>query len=1617
MNRNSFQVLRGHLFRELTAAALCALVLVQSVQAAAPAWWSTQGVRNSQKVADDYAVLNQGQLKNLIRAAVVEMNVELPGGAGTELNTLLETWRTQKGNADDYAAASVGQLKALAKKVYQRLEAAHVSASAPWSAAISDDDDHAAANIGQAKRVFSFAMPDSLMMAALDSDEDGFSDLDEFWAGSGIHDASSMPNGGYLSNDQGATLNGDDEEGGTPAIEPEFIFYHRAKSDFAQTSAFLQFDTGFPAGTIPRFFATRTQEWSYLGSEEGTASGSHYTSSTDYSESIHTLLTEQYANPVRTGSMIASMIDAGLSNLLGVQYLADEIEGEGGYSRNHTDYSSPLWSTSYSAVQTVSGSFLDDSVVTHLQGTVDGSNESNTLHSFDETWNSSNFQRQVSMMPEWYTTPVTDEFERTATLERAFREYHWEQNGADGSGNTWSSDVNTAYEWKTTLSGEIAVAQVAAALKASLEDKAWPETFENPGFMPSSRCDVSYYGWNMWAEDVEYYVVLEWPENTPESVKEQDHELRKFTWTETYESQDHLVKQSEWRSVSLRPGEQSEAYALSAISVDATRTGSKAIGRPSLGLQAHEVLADGTISPAASGIQASMPSPIIGMTCELRNVHVQADGQIVGDVALMNGTITSSACDTIQGAKGKITKAQLWVNNAEEPQAQINVTATKEENGPRHKPYPYSGSFEQVINNVPLSPGTNVFKVTAEDEVYHMPGYNTWAANVQVNGPEDEEVDPVVFAGVAGVNERFALTVQLPQPWFAWEPDTLTATLDLNGTAHADVELTETEDDNGIFIGTLPDGRAVHLTLGPTAVPDYATRDILQAELVLGEGAGAVTRTLTLGESAADSGLFSGGQSFTSFTAASGGSSGAGGGVGGTPPGAGGATTLPTLQITTGYAFPLQQSNGGELHQYALGLDLPQDVLERSIVKIGERTLKVTHDETSGLNLLEDPNHAGEPLLSTFRAPEDTPGPQPDDKKLYNEMRDRDYLYGFMIGFKAAGVDMISDSLGIIKGAGMYMLRSYAGINVGVKLIWQKLTDSDEVYETEELFIQLGEEQDQVHQDVIALAKFLSNFIEPLLPLGPAQLQLQIDLLTGAWQGNLAAAEKTALNASEAHRKVFSLVSGALAEMKKDYQDGTPGQKGYITGRIVFEAASMVFAYTKLGKLAQLKKAAFLEKILSTRIPGTNMRKAFRPLIVLLKKTGMCFVAGTLVLTLEGLLPIEQVRGGMYVWSRDEESGQMGWKRVLQTFTTHPSVIHHLTYELRGPPESSQQESGPLSPRAASGSRSASVPLAAGESKAASRRLAPQTETLGVTAPHPFFVRNREQPGFIAAEELVPGDELFVSGHHQAVVVTNTAENAPAGETFTTYNFEVEDFHTYFVGRNGVWVHNSGGFNCDELFEIWYLKLKHFEGDHWNAFNNLMVDPPPAWASWPERWRLRGFNEVRLDWFTSPSPGSTPPPWRNALVNRPGASKSADELAKNINAALGFTKKPEGFTAHHILMTVTSESNEYWKRMKKLSEEGQDILRRNGNIDINDASNGTYLPSTGAKAADFSDEVYGPRHMAPGEPNFHTEDYLTAVVAELRKVDGQGRNAVTDKLQEIAARIIERDFPGIPPSS
>ena len=142
----------------------------------------------------------------------------------------------------------------------------------------------------------------------------------------------------------------------------------------------------------------------------------------------------------------------------------------------------------------------------------------------------------------------------------------------------------------------------------------------------------------------------------------------------------------------------------------------------------------------------------------------------------------------------------------------------------------------------------------------------------------------------------------------------------------------------------------------------------------------------------------------------------------------------------------------------------------------------------------------------------------------------------------------------------------------------------------------------------------------------------------------------------------------------------------------------------------------------------------------------VCFAEGTLVHTEDGLRPIEEIKEGDLVWSRDEATGEVALRRVVRTFVTPDQPVLKLV--LRGAQQSQQD-----------------------------------ADVLLATAEHPFWTAR----GWVGAQDLVPGDSVLVLGDEWAYVeeVMTTA-----GRT-VVYNFEVEEFHTYFVGAQGAWVHNE----------------------------------------------------------------------------------------------------------------------------------------------------------------------------------------------------------------------------------
>lgn len=138
-----------------------------------------------------------------------------------------------------------------------------------------------------------------------------------------------------------------------------------------------------------------------------------------------------------------------------------------------------------------------------------------------------------------------------------------------------------------------------------------------------------------------------------------------------------------------------------------------------------------------------------------------------------------------------------------------------------------------------------------------------------------------------------------------------------------------------------------------------------------------------------------------------------------------------------------------------------------------------------------------------------------------------------------------------------------------------------------------------------------------------------------------------------------------------------------------------------------------------------------------------CFIAGTLVATETGYVTIENIKAGDLVWAHDPETGETALKPVVQTFRNETTEWIHVT--VKG-------------------------------------------ETLTCTPEHPFYVPKK---GWTSAIDLRAGDILVMLNGEYVVVEQVQHELLESPET--TYNFEVEDYHTYYVGEKSVLVHNR----CD----------------------------------------------------------------------------------------------------------------------------------------------------------------------------------------------------------------------------
>ena len=140
-------------------------------------------------------------------------------------------------------------------------------------------------------------------------------------------------------------------------------------------------------------------------------------------------------------------------------------------------------------------------------------------------------------------------------------------------------------------------------------------------------------------------------------------------------------------------------------------------------------------------------------------------------------------------------------------------------------------------------------------------------------------------------------------------------------------------------------------------------------------------------------------------------------------------------------------------------------------------------------------------------------------------------------------------------------------------------------------------------------------------------------------------------------------------------------------------------------------------------------------------KASACFIAGTVVLLSSGKKAIEEIRAGDTVWAENPETGEKELKKVVRTFVNETSELIHV--RVNG-------------------------------------------ETITATPEHPFYIPSK---GWTTAIELRAGDILVMQNGEYLTI--EKIQHEILESPVTVYNFEVEGFHTYYVGNNSVLVHNT----------------------------------------------------------------------------------------------------------------------------------------------------------------------------------------------------------------------------------
>ncbi|MCY9514258.1 polymorphic toxin-type HINT domain-containing protein [Paenibacillus apiarius] len=135
-----------------------------------------------------------------------------------------------------------------------------------------------------------------------------------------------------------------------------------------------------------------------------------------------------------------------------------------------------------------------------------------------------------------------------------------------------------------------------------------------------------------------------------------------------------------------------------------------------------------------------------------------------------------------------------------------------------------------------------------------------------------------------------------------------------------------------------------------------------------------------------------------------------------------------------------------------------------------------------------------------------------------------------------------------------------------------------------------------------------------------------------------------------------------------------------------------------------------------------------------------CFSAGTPVQTKTGFKPIEQIRIGDFVLTKDELTGKTGYNTVIELYQRQAAETYQITV----------------------------------------KRM-----TITTTEEHPFWVPGQ---GWVEAQHLKTGDLLQNPEGKSYPIKRIEIKN----DRTTVYNFRVQGVHNYFVTELEIWTHNCG---------------------------------------------------------------------------------------------------------------------------------------------------------------------------------------------------------------------------------